>query len=154
MFSSVLVLGIIGLAQGVPPARPPVTPKPAPPQPAIEAGFYSQNIFWPFEADAEGTVYICIYLPTLVLANHTRLIAHGSCATSASDCNGLHRAAEARALSEPMLGSRSRGNPANAGLICQKISDDGGRTWSKIRVVAKGVFTGQIVWDDVRKVGM
>ena len=43
-------------------------------------------------------------------------------------------------------------NPIFEGKICQKHSDDGGRTWSHIRLVARGVSTGQIVWDDVNKV--
>ena len=120
------------------------TPTGVPPRPYIQAGFDTFNIFWPFDSDANGTVYPCTYIPTLVLANHSRLIAHGSCALKKSDCNGLH------------LMSRSRGhlggNPNSENLLCQKHSDDGGRTWSQIRVVSHASQNGQIVWDDVRKV--
>ena len=52
---------------------------PKPPQPQIAAGYETHNVFWPYDSDDNGTVYACTYLPTLVLANGTRLIAHGSC---------------------------------------------------------------------------
>ena len=102
--------------------------KPEPPKPQIAAGFDTYNVFWPYEADAEGTVYACSYLPTVVLANHTRLIAHGNCATTVENCNGLHLASRG-------VGGTSglRTNPNVEGKICQKHSDDGGKTWSKIR---------------------
>lgn len=81
-----------------------------------------------------------------MLANHTRLIAHGSCALNANDCNGLHLAS--RGLASPPLG----GNPIVERLLCQKHSDDGGKTWSQLRVVSRASQNGQIVWDDVHKV--
>jgi hypothetical protein len=79
---------------------PPIGPRPAPPQPHIAAGFASSNIFWPGDVDANGTVYQCVYLPTLVLANHTRLIAHGSCGTQPHSCNGLHIQSRAAAAAD------------------------------------------------------
>lgn len=136
---------------------PPVGPVSAPAQPHIAAGFASSNVFWPGDTDADGTVYQCAYIPTLVLANHTRLIAHGSCGTEANSCNGLH--IQRATFAESRLDSDDRGlprgtpgNPIQEGKICQKHSDNGGATWSKLRVVARGVDTGQIVWDDLRKV--
>ena len=136
---------------------PPVGPHSAPAQPHIAAGFASSNVFWPGDTDADGTVYQCAYIPTLVLANHTRLIAHGSCGTEANSCNGLH--IQRATFAESRLDSDDRGlprgtpgNPIQEGKICQKHSDNGGATWSKLRVVARGVDTGQIVWDDLRKV--
>ena len=76
--------------QPPPSPTPPPAPKPEPPQPVISAGFFTANIFWPFEEAEDGMVFACIYLPTLVTANHTRLIAHGSCATEVRYCDGLH----------------------------------------------------------------
>ena len=95
-----------------------------------------------------------------MLANRTRLIAHGSCAKNTHNCNGFHVSAAGTsstrnvgvALPPAMPGMRARANPITEGLICQKHSDDGGKTWSKIRVALTGVYTGQIVWDDVRNV--
>jgi hypothetical protein len=136
---------------------PHVGPRPAPARPHIGAGYASSNIFWPGDTDANGTVYQCAYIPTLVLANHTRLIAHGSCGTEANSCNGLHVQQSARtgtleSPDERGLPHGTPGNPIQEGKICQKHSDDGGVTWSKLRVVARGVDTGKIVWDDLRKV--
>jgi len=122
-------------------------PKPAPPQPHIPAGFDTFNVFWPYDADENGTIYPCTYIPTLVLANHSRLIAHGSCALSEKDCNGLHLASRER-NSNGLLG----GNPNGERLLCQKHSDDGGSTWSRLRLVSRESQNGQIVWDDIRKV--
>jgi len=142
-------------------ARPPpphVGPRPEPAQPHIAAGYPTSNIFWPGDTDANGTVYQCAYIPTLVLANHTRLIAHGNCGTEANSCNGLHiqqsRAASASATLEAGahgLPPGTPGNPIQEGKICQKHSDDGGKTWSKLRLAVRGVDTGKIVWDDLRK---
>ena len=140
-----------GLGHVVSPPAHPVGPHSAPARPHIAAGFASSNIFWPGDTDANGTVYQCTYIPTLVLANHTRLIAHGSCGTEANSCNGLHLSASARLESGRGLPRGSPGNPIQEGKICQKHSDDGGVTWSKLRVIARGVDTGQIVWDDLRK---
>ena len=71
---------------------------------------------------ADGTVFGCVYLPTLVLANHTRLIVHGRCYTDAqanmsSECGGFHVSAG--------LPVRA-GVPADLGDInlCQKHSDE------------------------------
>ena len=159
-----LLLGLAALdrpqgAAAGPPLKP-VGPHPAPARPHIAAGFPTSNIFWPGDTDANGTVYQCAYIPTLVLANHSRLIAHGSCGTEANSCNGLHiqqtrAAAAAATLAGGRVGGLPRGTPGNPiqeGKICQKHSDDGGATWSKLRLVARGVDTGQIVWDDLRKV--
>ena len=106
-------------------AAPPPKPLPEPPAPKIAAGFRSSNIFWPGEQDAEGTVFACTYIPTLVFANHSRLIAHGSCSTEPADCNGFHVDSKARvgALVAP-LGAREGGNPIIRGMVCQKHSDD------------------------------
>jgi hypothetical protein len=128
-----------------------VQPAPEPPQPHITAGYETSNVFWPYDSDTNGTVYACTYLPTLVLANRTRLIAHGSCGVKDESCGGFHHGPPHGAFGRsqrPPLG----GNPITEGMICQKHSDDGGRTWSRIRVVAHGVMTGQVLWDGVRKV--
>ena len=107
-------------------AAPPPKPRPEPPAPKIAAGFRSSNIFWPGEQDAEGTVFACTYIPTLVFANHSRLIAHGSCSTEPADCNGFHvdrDSARVGALVAP-LSAREGGNPIIRGMVCQKHSDD------------------------------
>lgn len=106
-------------------------PAPKPPQPHIAAGFETYNIFWPYDSDVNGTVYACTYLPTLVMANNTRLIAHGNCALKPSNCNGLHLDMESAHLDST---SRVGTNPNVEGLICQKHSDDGGKTWSRLRL--------------------
>ena len=113
-----------------------------PPRPHISAGFDTYNVFWPYDTDAHGNVYPCTYLPTIVLANHTRLIAHGSCARKAEHCNGLHA----------KHGHHLSTNPNYEHLLCQKHSDDGGATWSPLRFVSQMSLTGQIVWDNRRKV--
>ena len=135
------------------PTPPPAKPEPA--QPVIPAGFFSSNIFWPFEQAEDGTVFACTYLPTLVMANHTRLIAHGSCATDPKYCDGFHFQLDSssrspksfrRGQKEPVgfgLDVGEGDNPIYEGKVCQKHSDDGGRTWSPIRLVARGVMTGQ-----------
>jgi hypothetical protein len=124
--------------------------RPEPPKPQIEAGYSTSNLFWPFEADANGTVFACTYLPTLVMANRSRLVAHGNCARKAANCNGLHTADPGYQQHSPTRLVRT--NPNVEGLICQKHSDDGGKSWSPIRLVARGFQTGQIVWDDFRQV--
>ena len=122
------------------PSPAPSPAKPEPPQPSIAAGFETSNIFWPFEQAEDGMIFACTYLPTLVMANHTRLIAHGSCATEARYCDGFHFQMS-DALSPPYAGrggkvlaggggGGGRGvgdNPIYEGKICQKHSDDGGR---------------------------
>ena len=107
-------------------AAPPPKPLPEPPAPKIAAGFRSSNIFWPGEQDAEGTVFACTYIPTLVFANHSRLIAHGSCSTEPADCNGFHVSVDssARVGALTPLGAREGGNPIVRGMVCQKHSDD------------------------------
>lgn len=139
-------------APGPAPGPPPAKPEPA--QPVIAAGFFTSNIFWPFEKAADGTVIACSYLPTLVTANHTRLIAHASCATNRRYCDGFHVDASRSHTGHGQVGDGvgDGDNPIIEGKICQKHSDDGGRTWSPIRLVARGVMTGQILWDDVGKV--
>ena len=123
-----------------------VDPKPEPPQPHIAAGFETFNIFWPYEEATNGVVYACTYIPTLVLANHTRLVAMGNCALDPKNCNGLHASAPSPAPG--LLG----GNPVVENRLCAKHSDDGGRTWSRLRVVSNHSQNGQVVWDDQRKV--
>ena len=124
-----------------------------PPQPHIDAGFDTYNIFWPNDTDANGTAYPCAYLPTLVLANNTRLIAHTNCVHEdhAADCNGFHAPRPASG-GDNRLGLGAGANPNAEGLICQKHSDDGGRTWSKLRLALRGAQTGQVVWDAQRGV--
>jgi hypothetical protein len=120
----------------------PPAPLPEPPRPRIAAGFDTYNVFWPHDQAEDGTVFFCTYLPTIVLANHSRLIAHGSCARIGEDCNGLHVASRAG------LGA----NPGTERLLCQKHSDDGGRTWSPLRLISTNSQNGQIVWDERRQV--
>ena len=94
-----------------------------PPKPQIDAGYTTSNLLWPFEADASGTVFACTYLPTLVMANHSRLVAHGNCARKAVNCNGIHSAGSGYQMHSPM--GLVRTNPNVEGLICQKHSDNG-----------------------------
>jgi len=145
MLAEAVAVGAVAGALLAATAAVAVVPGPAPPQPHISAGFFTSNIFWPNEVDATGTVYPCTYIPALVLANHTRLIAHGSCAVKPTDCNGLHLASRSRS---PAV----RTNPITEDMLCQKHSDDGGRTWSQIRRISNASQNGQIVWDDIRKV--
>ena len=123
-----------------------------PPTPPHYANLTTTSIFWPNETAADGSVFACTYLPTLVLANNTRLIAHGRCYTArqaamSTECGGFHVSgwldADAAAAAAPDLG------PVN---LCQKHSDDGGLTWSRIRSVGAGLTTGQVLWDRIGKV--
>ena len=41
------------------PPTPPPPAKPEPAQPVIAAGFFTSNIFWPFEKAEDGTVFAC-----------------------------------------------------------------------------------------------
>jgi hypothetical protein len=64
-------------------------------------------------------------LPTLVLANATRLIAHGRCYTEkqaamSTECGGFHVSSKRLAADD---GARPDLGPVN---LCQKHSDDGG----------------------------
>ena len=101
--------------------------------------------------DANGVVYACTYIPTLTLAG-SRLVAHGMCATSPKICNHVH-----------LSRARARGDVASGGAqwsgFCQKTSDDGGRTWSRIRKILDQPYPmpgatqqlGMVVWDDRTK---
>ena len=124
--SYMLTAAAVAVAAAAPAAAaaPPPKPRPVPPAPKIAAGFRSSNIFWPGEQDAEGTVFACTYIPTLVFANHSRLIAHGSCSTEPADCNGFHVDSEARVGALTPLSAREGGNPIVRGMVCQKHSDD------------------------------
>ena len=131
---------------------PAPAPSSEPPTPRIAANLATTNVFWPMEVAADGTVFACTYLPTLVLANRTRLIAHGRCYTEAQAkaCGGYHVDVAARgALRRDVRGTAPPLGPIN---LCQKHSDDGGRSWSRIRSIATGVTTGQLLWDRVGQV--
>jgi len=68
----------------------------------------------------------------VTLVNETRLLAIGSCTPSGCDgCNGIHLS---RPEGEREDGRTAAGSACSAG--CIKHSDDGGRSWSKIRAVA------------------
>ncbi len=103
-----------------------VTPSgPIPPQ---YGNFTTTSIFWPNETAADGTVFACTYLPTLVLANNTRLIAHGRCYTArqaamSSECSGFHVSATRGDAAIAAAASSAALGPVN---LCQKHSDDGG----------------------------
>eukprot|EP01045_Picozoa_sp_COSAG04_P047692 COSAG04_NODE_17932_length_455_cov_1.570225_1_plen_138_part_01 len=110
---------------------PAPAPSSEPPTPRIAANLTTTNVFWPMEAAADGTVFACTYLPTLVLANRTRLIAHGRCYTEAQAraCGGYHVdvLAARGALRRDVRATAPPLGPIN---LCQKHSDDGGRSWS------------------------
>eukprot|EP01043_Picozoa_sp_COSAG02_P047844 COSAG02_NODE_4630_length_5147_cov_1.750594_3_plen_131_part_00 len=103
-----------------------VTPSgPTPPQ---YGNLMTTSIFWPNETAADGTVFACTYLPTLVLANDTRLIAHGRCYTArqaamSSVCGGFHLVATRGGAAAVAAASPVALGPVN---LCQKHSDDGG----------------------------
>ena len=133
-----------------------------PPTPPQYANLTTTSIFWPNETAADGSVFACTYLPTLVLANDTRLIAHGRCYTArqaamSTECGGFHVDVSGRldagldAVS-PVSGRLDADADADAAApdlgpvnLCQKHSDDGGLTWSRIRSVGTGLTTGQVL---------
>jgi hypothetical protein len=116
------------------------------------ANLTTTSIFWPNETAADGTVFACTYLPTMVLANGTRLIVHGRCYTQRQAamsrvCGGFHVSA---AASFSLAAARS--TPLGPINLCQKHSDTGGLHWSRIRSVGTGLTTGQVLWDRVGEV--
>ena len=126
------------------PCREPTTPK-------IASGYDTSNLFWPGEQDAEGRVYTCTYCPMITLFNNTRLVALGGCTPSGCPgCNGIHvsevvlRAAVAGTNQDPADRTKSA-----CGAACIKTSDDGGRTWTKIRRFADHGVGGMINYDRV-----
>lgn len=123
-----------------------------PETPKIASGYVSSNLFWPGEQDAEGRVYTCTYCPMVTLVNSTRLVALGGCTPSGCPgCNGIHVSDDA--LRSPLMGSRDHATKDRAGSACGaaciKTSDDGGRTWSKIRRFADHSVGGMINYDRV-----
>lgn len=106
-----------------------VVTSPSGPTPPQYGNLMTTSIFWPNETAADGTVFACTYLPTLVLANDTRLIAHGRCYTArqaamSSECGGFHVSATARGSAA----AADAASPVALGPVnlCQKHSDDGG----------------------------
>eukprot|EP01051_Picozoa_sp_SAG22_P010511 SAG22_NODE_950_length_6352_cov_23.892212_6_plen_558_part_00 len=103
---------------------------PPPPAPHISSNLTTTNVFWPGEMAADGTVFGCVYLPTMVLANETRLIVHGRCYTDAqanmsTECGGYHVSAAGRSL-RAKIDSAEDLAPIELGPInlCQKHSDE------------------------------
>eukprot|EP01050_Picozoa_sp_SAG11_P024742 SAG11_NODE_5358_length_1584_cov_2.409428_1_plen_287_part_10 len=129
----------------------PAQPCKEPAKPKIASDYETSNVFWPGEQDAEGQVYTCTYCPMITLFNNTRLVALGGCTPSGCPgCNGIHVSDEA--LRSPVTGGqhelRDRTGSA-CGAACIKTSDDGGRTWTKIRRFADHGVGGMINYDRV-----
>ena len=153
------------------PAPPPAPPSPGTPDcpngpakpcrepatPVIAAGYASSNLFWPGESDAEGNVYTCTYCPMVTLVNGTRLVAVGGCTPSGCPgCNGIHVSDDAKAGwqgRQGWQGSDGSEGSVGAGTTCTrgciKHSDDGGKTWSKIRAFTEYSPGGMINYDRV-----
>ena len=124
--------------------RGPAEPCKEPAQPRIESGYESYNLFWPGEQDAEGRVYTCTYCPMITLFNNSRLVALGGCTPSGCPgCNGIHVSDDA--LRAPAVPRDHMG--AACGAACIKTSDNGGRTWTKIRRFADHSVGGMINYD-------
>ena len=124
--------------------RGPAEPCKEPAQPRIESGYESYNLFWPGEQDAEGRVYTCTYCPMITLFNNSRLVALGGCTPSGCPgCNGIHVSDDA--LRAPAVPRDHTG--AACGAACIKTSDNGGRTWTKIRRFADHSVGGMINYD-------
>lgn len=129
------------------PCTEPATPK-------IASGYVSSNLFWPGEQDAEGRVYTCTYCPMVTLVNNTRLVALGGCTPSGCPgCNGIHVSDVALRSSSIEGGDHATKDRAGSacGAACIKTSDDGGRTWTKIRRFADHGVGGMINYDRVTK---
>ena len=105
----------------------------------IKSGYETSNLFWPGEQDAQGRVYTCTYHPMVILVNETRLLAMGGCTPAGCSgvCNGLHINLDRVS--------------ASCTMGCLKYSDDGGKTWSKIRAFTKYDPAGFINYDRVNK---
>merc|ERR1711907_67879 len=103
-----------------------VTPMPEPAKPHIQSGWNTMNLFWPGETDAVSNVtYACTYTGYVVMAE-SRLVAFGGCNENPKSCNGYH------AL-PPSTDSFETGPLPKS--TCMKYSEDGGLTWSQIRMV-------------------
>ena len=90
-----------------------VVTSPSGPTPPQYGNLMTTSIFWPNETAADGTVFACTYLPTLVLANDTRLIAHGRCYTARQAAGG--RAAHAVSVTQLAEGWPRSSNGRRAG---------------------------------------
>jgi hypothetical protein len=132
----------------------PAQPCKEPAKPKIASGYETSNLFWPGEQDAEGQVYTCTYCPMITLFNNTRLVALGGCTPSGCPgCNGIHVSDEvlrSPAVTGGQHEPRDRTGSA-CGAACIKTSDDGGRTWSKIRRFADHGVGGMINYDRVTR---
>lgn len=142
-------------------------PPPAGPEPPQYANLSTSSIFWPGDVDDEGVVYPCTYIPTLCLANGTRLVAHGMCATNPRICNHVHLSrlrstssgGGAAGIVAAAQGAAAAGAGAQWAGFCQKHSDDGGKSWSPIRKIVNQTYPlpgasmqlGMIVWDTVHE---
>jgi hypothetical protein len=106
------------------------TEEPPPVAPHIPSNLTTTNVFWPGEKAADGTVYGCVYLPTMVLANETRLIVHGRCYTDAqakmsTECGGYHVSAAGRSLLAESDRAADLGTVDLGPItLCQKHSDE------------------------------
>jgi hypothetical protein len=90
----------------------------------------------------------------ITLFNNTRLVALGGCTPSGCPgCNGIHVSDEvlrSPAVTGGQHEPRDRTGSA-CGAACIKTSDDGGRTWSKIRRFADHGVGGMINYDRVTR---
>ena len=119
---------------------------PEPAKPHIQSGWNTMNLFWPGETDAVSNVtYACTYTGYVVMAE-TRLVAFGACNENPKSCNGYHALPPSTGSFESELLPKS---------TCMKYSEDGGLTWSQIRMVRtvanESFAAGGLVYDRVSK---
>jgi len=120
-------------APPAPPSGPTIEPFPLPALPDIGRGTHSSGVFWRGQKAADGTVYPCVRIPSIITADGV-LLAFAECRRSTGDgC-------------EP-TGVKSAG-PRD---VCARRSVDGGASWGNLTVIAPNAGQDTAVYDAVAK---
>ena len=111
----------------------PAMPMPPPPEPPAYKGWTNKPVFWRGQTAADGTVYPCVRIPSIINAAGV-LLAFAECRQRTGDgcLPGNYRAG----------GSRD---------VCVRRSTDFGASWSPLVVIAKDSGQDTAVYDAVRK---
>ena len=117
-----------------PPAPPaPLPPLPEPPVPQLSSGLPSANVFWRGQQAADGTVYPCVRIPSLLQAGGGVLLAFAECRLETGDgCFPANYTASGRRD------------------VCMRRSTDAGRSWGPLQVLVRDAMQNTPVYDAAR----